>query len=534
MTPNPAKICNTRVHFHQGKWYTKNIHIFRLKFFFIMLCSYLSVAQDSNLPLQLSAAEDHALMMQQLGIAAIRPGFSGNEQAPNAANYNEALANPCPELPQLLRLKSGVPVADQQTWWQHRRPEIIADFEQEVYGKVPENVPEVQWETKISDREFVNHVPVLARLIEGKVKHSGNPKLDVTLKMMLVLPRNVTGPVPVLMMFTGRGLAFPAPTQPGLEEIEKLNSVLKQVLIARDSSLQDIFDRYPAYQMVNRLPGPDFFSPPKPEEEQTPQEKLLSAGWGYCLIDTRSIQEDNGAGLTRGIIGLCNQGQPRKPSDWGALRAWAWAASRGLDFLEKDTLVDAKRIGIEGVSRYGKAALVAMAFEPRFAVGLIGSSGKGGTTLHRRFFGEAVENLAGPGEYHWMAGNYIKYAAEAGTFGRMTGCDLPVDSHQLLALCAPRPVFVSYGIPEAGDAKWLDQLGSYQATLAAGQVYQLLGAKDLGKGHNYQDAVLPPVLEGLLAGQLAWRQHDGGHTDGPNITHFISWANKMLMKNAVR
>ena len=108
-----------------------------------------------------------------------------------------------------------------------------------------------------------------------------------------------------------------------------------------------------------------------------------------------------------------NKGQPRKPDDWGALRAWAWGAGRGLDYLETDPAVDAKHVGIEGVSRYGKAALVTMAFDQRFAMVLVGSSGKGGATLLRRNFGEAVESLTG-GEYYWMAGNFMKYGAIGG------------------------------------------------------------------------------------------------------------------------
>ncbi|HNW52228.1 MAG TPA: hypothetical protein PKH79_14185, partial [Prolixibacteraceae bacterium] len=183
---------------------------------------------------------------------------------------------------------------------------------------------------------------------------------------------------------------------------------------------------------------------------------------------------------------------------------------------------------IEGVSRYGKAALVTLAFEPRFAVGLIGSSGKGGAALHRRVFGEAVESLTGAGEYHWMAGNYLKYGAEQASFGRKTGCDLTVDSHELIALCAPRLAFISYGIPEQGDAKWLDQKGSYMSTIAAGAVYKLLGAKDLGVSNDYMKEEMPPVLTGLLEGQLAWRQHDGGHTDAQNFETFIPWASKLL------
>ena len=202
-------------------------------------------------------------------------------------------------------------------------------------------------------------------------------------------------------------------------------------------------------------------------------------------------------------------------------------AARGLDYLETDSLVDSKKVGIEGVSRYGKAALVTLAFESRFAVGLIGSSGKGGATLHRRNFGEAVESLTG-GEYYWMAGNYMKYGASKASFETKTGCDLPVDSHDLIALCAPRFTFISYGIPEKGDAKWLDQQGSYMATIAAGSVFKLLGVKDLGVSNDYLTEKMPPFNSGLLDGELAWRQHDGGHTDAPNVKYFIPWAAKLL------
>jgi hypothetical protein len=199
-----------------------------------------------------------------------------------------------------------------------------------------------------------------------------------------------------------------------------------------------------------------------------------------------------------------------------------------LDYLETEPQVNAKQVGVEGVSRYGKAALVAMAFDQRFALGLIGSSGKGGATLQRRVFGEAVESLTNSGGYHWMAGNYLRYAAAESSFGSKTGCDLPVDSHELLALCAPRPTFVSYGIPEKGDAKWLDQTGSYKATVAAGSVFKLLGARDLGVSNEYTTEKMPPVLTGLMDGELAWRQHDGGHTDAPNFQFVIPWASRLL------
>lgn len=474
-----------------------------------------------------TAQQDHDNMMQQLEIKKLRPGPNGNENAPNHANYDESLANPCPQLPDILTTKSGKNITTADMWWKLRRPELIEDFEREVYGRIPKNIPKVTWTVKVVDREFVNRIPVVAKMLVGHVDNSSYPLINVDINMMLVVPMNVKGPVPVLMMFSGRP-SFPAPSQPLPEDMKKINSVFKDLMIKNDPSLKEIFDRYPAYSPITRLQGPNFFAPPKPEEELTPQERLLAAGWGYVVIETNSIQADNGAGLTRGIIGLVNKGQPRKPDDWGSLRAWAWGAARGLDYLETDSLVDAKKVGIEGVSRYGKAALVTLAFEPRFAVGLIGSSGKGGATLHRRVFGEAVESLTGSGEYHWMAGNYLKYGTEESSFGKKTGCDLPVDSHELIALCAPRLAFISYGIPEKGDARWLDQTGSYMATVAAGSVYKLLGAKDIGVSNDYLKEKMPPMLTDMLNGELAWRQHDGGHTDAPNFKYFIPWASTFL------
>lgn len=474
--------------------------------------------------MQFTAQQDHDQMMQQLGIRKLRPGPSGNETAPNHANYDESLANPCPNLPDVLTTRSGKKITSADEWRRLRRPEILEDFEQEVYGRIPAGVPKVNWTVKVTDREWVGRIPVIAKQLTGHVDNSSYPLIQVDISMMLVVPANVKGPVPVLMMF-GRP-AFPAPAQPSPEEMEKLNAAFRSLLGQYSPEAKAILEKYPAYSPLTRLPGPNFFAP-APDGNSPPTEQLLAAGWGYALIDPNSIQADNGAGITRGIIGLVNKGQPRKPDDWGALRAWAWGAARGLDYLETDTLVDARKVGIEGVSRYGKAALVTLAFEERFALGLIGSSGKGGATLHRRVFGEAVESLTG-GEYYWMAGNYMKYGASDATFGTKTGCDLPVDSHELIALCAPRLTFISYGIPEKGDAKWLDQTGSFMATVAAAPVFKLLGAANPELGDDPRTAKMPPVLSGLLSSQLAWRQHDGGHTDAPNFQYFIPWAGKFL------
>ncbi|MGD1070998.1 MAG: acetylxylan esterase [Bryobacteraceae bacterium] len=443
-----------------------------------------------------TAAEDRHNMMDQLGIKALRPGPSGNEAAPNHANYDESTANPYPNLPDALTLKNGGKVNTADLWWRQRRPEIVEDFEREVVGRIPPGVPEVTWEiTKTVESSLGGH-PVIGKQLLGHVDNSSDPDITVEIRMTLVVPKDAKGPVPVMMMFGGRTIpeiAFPAPVIPGRAG----------------------------------TPGRGPLSAPA-NADPPATDQLIADGWGFATIDPGSIQADNGAGLTKGIIGLVNRGQPRKPDDWGALRAWGWGASRGLNYLATDQAVDAKRVGIEGVSRFGKAALVAMAFDARFAVVLIGSSGEGGVKLHRRNWGEAVENLTGTGEFHWMAGNFLKYGASEATFGAKTPGDLPVDAHELLALCAPRPTFISYGVPEKGDAKWLDHQGSFMAAVAAGPVFRLLGAKDLGVAEDYRTAKMPPVNTGLLGGQLAWRQHDGGHNDAPNWKYFIPWADRWL------
>lgn len=461
---------------------------------------FLPVHLTSNgQPTQSSAArtagwttqQDHRNMMEQLGIQKLRPGPSGRPGATNAANYDPAKANPYPDYPDLLTLRNGQRVTTPELWWTQRRPEIVEDFEREVFGRVPRNVPKVAWTvvTQVTDR-VVADIPVLAKQLTGQVDNSAWPDISVSIQLTVVTPASATKPVPLLMMFGGFGGGLP---------------------------------RRPGEPPPARGPfGGGYFADP-PATDQ-----LIAAGWGYAWLSPGSIQADNGAGLTKGIIGLVNKGQPRKPDDWGSLRAWAWGAARALDYLETDPAVDARKVGIEGVSRYGKAALVTMAFEPRFAVVLVGSSGAGGAKPHRRHFGEAVENLTGSGEYHWMAGNFLKYGAAEASFGSKDASDLPVDSHQLIALCAPRPTFISYGVPERGDAHWLDQQGSFMAAVAAGSVFRLLGARDLGVAEDYRKAVMPPPKTDLLEGELAWRQHDGGHEDRSNMKYFIAWANRFL------
>ena len=423
-------------------------------------------------------------MMESLGIKELREGANGmNPRAVNAANYDESKANPyAGGLPDPLVAKDGQRITTSEQWWKKRRPEIVEDFDREIYGRVPKDFPGVTWEAKESIREKVGEVPAITKRLIGRVDNARCPGINVEIVLILSTPADAKGPVPTMLEFGFDWLA-PRPAPPPAKEATKKGGLRRFT-----------------------------FGPPPW------RELVLAHGWAFAVIVPNSIQADNGAGLTRGIIGLCNQGRPRKPDDWGALRAWAWGASRALDYFETDKDIDAKQVGIEGLSRYGKAALVAMAYDPRFAIGFIGSSGEGGAKLHRRRFGEQVENLTSPGEYHWMAGNFLKYG------GPLTPGDLPVDAHELIALCAPRPVFVSYGASTGpgAEGQWVDQRGSFLAEVAAGPVYRLLGKKDLGTDE------FPEVETALISGDLAFRQHRGGHTTGPNWPSFLLFADRYI------
>jgi hypothetical protein len=470
---------------------------------------------------QKARQDDHSNMMQQLGIKALRPGPSGTETAPNHANYDEATANPYPNLPDPLKLKNGQKVTTPEMWWKQRRPEIVEDFDREVYGRVPKNVPKVKWTVMAMERGEMGGVPYILKYVKGVVDNSAYPKIEVNIRMNYAVPANAKGPVPVMTQFGGAA-------DPGAGRGMGMMGMMGGAPAAAGRGAASGAAAAGAGRGAPAAGGRAMPAAPAGPQDPSWQQQLLSHGWGWASINPGSIQADNGGGLRQGIIGLTNKGEFRKPDQWGSLRAWAWGASRVLDYFETDKAVDAKHVGIDGVSRYGKAALVTMAYDQRFAAVLIGSSGEGGAKLHRRNWGEAVENLTGMDEYHWMAGNFLKYGASDAAFGSKNPGDLPVDSHELIAMCAPRLTFVSYGVPERGDAKWLDHQGSFMAAIAAQPVFRLLGAKGLGRSDDYKTEKMPDVNVSLMDGQLAWRQHDGGHTDGPNWKYFIAWCDKFF------
>ncbi len=276
---------------------------------------------DAAAPLDLTDQQDHKLMMEALKITELRQGANGrNRDAPNAANYDESKANPYPNLPDPLVLKNGGQVTSTETWWSKRRPEIVEDFDREVYGRVPKDVPKVTWEATGTTEEKVGGILAVTKKLVGHVDNSKCPQIKVDIQLTLTTPAEAKGPVPVMMEF---GFVFAGPGPGGAT------------------------GKAATKKAMTKAAPPGGFGDGGPSWQQ----QLLAKGWGYAIIIPTSYQADNGAGLTKGIIGLCNLGQPRKPEDWGRLRAWAWGASRALDYFETDKAVDAKQVGIEGLSR---------------------------------------------------------------------------------------------------------------------------------------------------------------------------------------
>ena len=432
-----------------------------------------------------ASAAERDRELKVLGIEAMQPGVTAYDIGkPGNANYDEAKANPYPHLPEMLVMKDGTRVTSAKQW-KRRSDELRGIFAEQIYGSYPPHLPAMTWKVIDTQETTVTGVPVIVKHVIGHVNNSSYPAITIEFPIDVVTPAKAKGrKVPVVI---GGGTIRPRP----------------------------VFPR-PAGQAMHLLSAPA--DPPDSTK------LLLEHGWGFVGRASTDVQADNGAGLDKGIIGLMNKGKPRSMSDWGVLRAWAWGDSRILDYLETDPDVDAKKVGVMGHSRGGKAALVAMVDDPRFAIGYISSSGAGGVNLYRRNYGEAISNLASASEFHWFAGNFLRYAAAG-----QTSEEMPVDSHEFLALVAPRPVFIGAGAlitdPQyaPGDA-WQDAEGMFKSAVAASPVWLLLGAKGLGTDRY------PPVNTLIDSGDIAFRQHEYGHTPAPNWPYFIQFADRELNK----
>lgn len=474
---------------------------------------------------QLTRDEDFARTRALLGLSGPPPAGADST---SPETFNEATANPYPNLPDPLRLNNGQRVTTAAMWNSQRRPELFEMFEREVYGRRPKVIPKVTWQVLSTTREMNGDVPVITKQLVGHVDNSAYPAITVNILASVSTPADAKAPVPVIISFSGsgfgwrgaEGVAAPAPTT----ICQPTNAPPAPPPAPRPAAA--------GAGPAGRPAGAGTAGPQGP----TNQQQALALGWGYASLNTASVQADNGQGLTCGIIGLVNKGQPRSMDDWGVLSAWGWGASKLLDYFETDRAVDAKRVGIYGHSRWGKGALVAAVFDPRFAIAYDSSSGMGGAKIHRRKYGETLDNISNT-YYYWMAGNYLKYAGNWAA--------LPVDSNEFIGLMAPRPIFFSDGntptknpdgtiatrvneqgktvIVSINDA-WADPKGTWMGAAGAGPVYELLGKKGLGVKE------FPPVDTEVISGDVGYREHTLGHTSGPAWETFYKFAARHLNK----
>ncbi len=369
----------------------------------------------------------------------------------------------------LLKMKDGTTITTTEEWWNKRRPEILKDVQQEVWGVIPPDsiLPEVKW--VVTDSVFENDsLPFIQRKITGEIDISRYPEVRnvPVISAILRIPLNKKEPVPVMIVI---GNSF-------------------------WTRIENYWNHFSPY------------------------------GWGACIFEAGMLQPDNGAGLTSYLISLCNKGNWRKPNDWGTLAAWSWGVSKLIDYFETDPDVDAAKIGVTGHSRFGKAALVTMAYEPRLVIAFPSCSGSLGAKMNRRHYGQDLENSGWDGEYHWVAGNFFKWMGplnEASYLPRKIGL-CPVDAHSLLSLCAPRPVFINGGTHDP----WPDPYGMYLTCVNASPVYKLLGKQGL-----IMPDEKPKIDEGYISGDIAFRYHNGGHTDAPDWPVFFEFAKKYIKTN---
>lgn len=381
----------------------------------------------------------------------------------HVSNYDEARAGSY-TLPDPLVLQNGQPVRDAEAWQRLRRPELLKWYESEIYGRVPAGAPKLTFELAASDTNALGGAAV-CKEITGRI---GAGPDRPTVNLVLYLPAAAREPVPVLL----------------------------HVLFGNPPSLRG------EVGTNSSRPG-----------EIGPVADFIAQGYGYAVFRYTEIEGDlRTNSLTRARRLALAPGRVAPAADeWGTITAWAWSASQVLDYLETERSVDAKRVALIGHSRLGKTALWAGARDPRFALVFASCSGEMGASLARRDFGETVDDVIANFPW-WFAGNFQKYA------GRWN--ELPVDSHLVIALNAPRPVFITAGTED----QWADPRGMFLAEVAAGPVYRLLGKRDLG-------ATDLPLDTPLTSGELGFFYHTGGHSiTAEDWKVFLNFAGRYLKR----
>jgi hypothetical protein len=395
----------------------------------------------------------HAAERARFGFGELRGGASGNADDPNAANTDESKVGAF-DLPPLFA--SATPPTPER--WAAHRAELARLVEDNWVGRIPEVVSRfrIAW-----SKETAEGAPAGAEAEHWVGR--------------ITAPEGRTGPtIDATVTFPGQAKNAPA------------------------------FIEYAYVWPGGRAPNFGGGGGPRPPDSV---QTALGHGFIHVAYRPQMLQADNGAEMQQGVIGLARW--PREKTDWGALRAWAWGASQLREELARDPRVNGERISLAGHSRFGKGVLVAAAFDPAFADADVSSSGAGGAKLMRRNFGERWENLTASGEFHWFTPNAMAYSAQGKTVA-----DLPIDAHTLIALRAPRPLFVTSGMASKGDS-WVDPRGMWLAVRAAQPAWGLFG--DAAP----TDAMPEPGTDADALYKLGWYQHTEGHVPWPGYETFF-------------